>query len=134
MARVRLMVSLLCLAHSTMGFNLVARRQAIQTAIGAATLATPLAPAVARSKASVAPNKPEGVGANAGQYIREQYAAEYAAMAGDKGSRGIASAECAFAGLDPLDHLGCCLASLLAFAFSALLTQNATTLLLSREA
>jgi hypothetical protein len=58
-----------------------------------ATLATPLAPAMARSKSSVNPNKVEGTGANAGQYIREQYKNEYAAMAGDKGSRGIASAD-----------------------------------------
>ena len=48
---------------------------------------------MARSKSSVNPNKVEGTGANAGQYIREQYKNEYAAMAGDKGSRGIASAD-----------------------------------------
>jgi len=41
----------------------------------------------------VAPNKPEGVGANANQYINEQYKQEKAEMVGDKGSRGVASAE-----------------------------------------
>lgn len=55
------------------------------------SMATPL-PASARSKASVAPNKVEGTGANAGAYLRDQYKSEYAAMAGDKGSRGVASA------------------------------------------
>ena len=81
-----------CLAYVA-GFNVVGRRQAVQAVVGAATLATPLAPAVARSKASVAPNKVEGTGANAGQYMREQYKMEYEAMAGDKGSRGVASKE-----------------------------------------
>ena len=91
MARLlRLLVSVACLSYAV-GFEAgIARRQAI---LGAATLATPLAPAMARSKSSVNPNKVEGTGANAGQYIREQYKNEYAAMAGDKGSRGIASAD-----------------------------------------
>ena len=94
MARLlRVLVSVICLTYA-LGFKAgMARRQALQAALGAAALATPLAPATARSKSSVAPNKVEGTGANAGQYIREQYAKEYAAMAGDKGSRGIASAE-----------------------------------------
>ena len=61
--------------------------------VGAAAAFVPVSPAFAKSKASAAPNKPEGVGANAGQYIREQYKAEYQAMAGDKGSRGVASKE-----------------------------------------
>lgn len=93
MARLlRLLVSVACLAYAA-GFEAgIARRQAIQV-VCAATLATPLAPAMARSKSSVNPNKVEGTGANAGQYIREQYKNEYAAMAGDKGSRGIASAD-----------------------------------------
>lgn len=41
----------------------------------------------------MAPNKPEGVGANANQYINEQYKQEKVEMVGDKGSRGVASAE-----------------------------------------
>ena len=89
----RFLTLMLCLVAHVAGFNLAARREVIQTAIGVATLATPLAPAVARSKASVQPNKVEGTGANAGSYIRDQYKAEYAAMAGDKGSRGVASKE-----------------------------------------
>ena len=71
-------------------FNVVPRRQALQLALGA-TVATPLA-ASAKSKATVRPNKVEGVGANAGQYMSEQRKREYASMAGDKGSRGVASA------------------------------------------
>lgn len=89
----RFLTLMLCLVAHVAGFNLAARREVIQTAIGVATLATPLAPAVARSKASVMPNKVEGTGANAGSYIRDQYKAEYEAMAGDKGSRGVASKE-----------------------------------------
>ena len=38
------------------------------------------------------PNKVEGTGANAGQWLSEQKKLEYQAMAGDKGSRGVASA------------------------------------------
>ena len=71
-------------------FNIVPRRDAIFGGAVAA-LMSPVLPVAARSKASVSPNKPEGVGANAGQYIRDQYKAEYAQMAGDKGSRGVAS-------------------------------------------
>ncbi len=64
------------------------RRSAL--GLGAAALA-PMAPAFARSKASMAPNKPEGVGANAGAYFKDEYKMEYEAMKGDKGSRGVAS-------------------------------------------
>ena len=88
----RFLTLMLCLVAHVAGFNLAARREVIQTAIGVATLATPLAPA-ARKQASVMPNKVEGTGANAGSYIRDQYKAEYEAMAGDKGSRGVASKE-----------------------------------------
>lgn len=61
--------------------------------LGAAGLAAaPAAPALARSKSSMSPNKPEGVGANAGQYMSEYRKKEYSEMKGDKGSRGVASA------------------------------------------
>ena len=67
------------------------RRYLLQQAgVAALTLGT-ACPAHAKSKASVLPNKVEGTGANAGAYMREQYKAEYEAMAGDKGSRGVAS-------------------------------------------
>ena len=35
-------------------------------------------------------NKPEGVGANAKQYLKEEYKKAYAEMKGDKGIRGVA--------------------------------------------
>ena len=56
----------------------------------AATFATTGAvqPAFAKSKGSVSPNKPEGVGANAASYFKEQYKLDKENMAGDKGSRG----------------------------------------------
>ena len=38
----------------------------------------------------MAPNKPEGVGANAKSYILEQEKKAYAEMKGDKGIRGVA--------------------------------------------
>jgi len=60
--------------------------------LGAAAIIAPAAPVFAKSKASVQPNKPEGVGANAKDYQLKMYAEEKAAMAGDKGSRGVASA------------------------------------------
>ena len=60
-------------------------------AAGVAAGVVSATPAHAKSKASVLPNKVEGTGANAGAYLREQYKAEYEAMAGDKGSRGVAS-------------------------------------------
>lgn len=82
---------LCCLMGVVQGFNVVPRRQVIQLGLGAAALA-PCA-ANAKSKASVAPNKPEGVGANAPQYFSQLRKEEYAAMAGDKGSRGVASAK-----------------------------------------
>ena len=69
------------------------RRQIIGLGLGASTLATPLAPAFARSKSSTNPNKPEGVGANAKDYIMDQYKKDKLAMNGDKGSRGVASKE-----------------------------------------
>lgn len=64
----------------------VSRRQAIE--IGAATVLMPSCPAFAKTKASLNPNKPEGVGANAGIARKKQFSEEYAAMSGDKGSRG----------------------------------------------
>jgi len=88
----RTMCCLLLLALAS-GFQLVPRRQALSIGIAVATLAAPLAPANAGSKSSVSPNKPEGVGANAGQYLSQMKKEEYAAMAGDKGSRGVASQE-----------------------------------------
>ena len=74
------------------------RRQALQrfaasTAAATAPIFASQQPAQAKSKSSLMPNKPEGVGANAGSYLRDQYKAEYQAMAGDKGSRGVASKE-----------------------------------------
>ena len=56
----------------------------------AALAAVPLS-AIARSKATVAPNKVEGVGANAGQYMSEYRKKEYEGIRGDKGVRGVAS-------------------------------------------
>lgn len=85
--------TLLTLCVSCAAFHTVPRRAAVQAGLGAAAaiLAAPVAPALAGSKSSVLPNKPEGVGANAGQYLSEMRKKEYAAMAGDKGSRGVAS-------------------------------------------
>ena len=83
---------LVCLACVS-GYNVVPRRQALSVGLGVASLAVPLAPAVAKSKASQSPNKPEGVGANAGQYMSQVYKDQKNAMVGDKGSRGVASAE-----------------------------------------
>ena len=65
------------------------RRQVLST-FGAAVLASPTLPA-RQEQGVVLPNKPEGVGANAGQYPSELRKKEYAAMAGDKGTRGVAS-------------------------------------------
>jgi len=56
----------------------------------AALAAVPLS-AIARSKATVAPNKVEGAGANAGQYMSEYRKKEYEDIRGDKGVRGVAS-------------------------------------------
>merc|ERR1712151_1053193 len=67
------------------------RREALR--IGAAAIVAPAQPVFARSKASVAPNKPEGVGANAKEYQQRMYAEQKAGMAGDKGTRGVASVE-----------------------------------------
>ena len=87
-----LLAVLLLFTASVAAFNVVPRRQALQQlGLGLATLATPLAPASAKSKASVLPNKPEGVGANAGQYLSELRKKEYEAVKGDKGIRGVAS-------------------------------------------
>ena len=69
--------------------SMVNRRQAVGM-VGIAPLAA-ATPVMAKSKASVQPNKPEGVGANAGQWLNEQYKKEKEGMAGDKGSRGTAS-------------------------------------------
>ena len=65
------------------------RRSAL--CLGAAALVAPLAPAFAKSKATVAPNKVEGVGANAGAYLKDSFKAEYEGIKGDKGTRGVAS-------------------------------------------
>jgi hypothetical protein len=82
---------LLCWLSCATAFNIVPRRQALQIGLGFGALAAPLAPASAKSKASVSPNKPEGVGANAGQYLSEYKKNEYKEMKGDKGTRGVAS-------------------------------------------
>ena len=86
----RATLALLCLSGAT-GLNVVPRRAALQAGIGAAALAVSPGAAFAKSKASVLPNKPEGVGANAGQYLSKLRKEEYDAMSGDKGSRGVAS-------------------------------------------
>ena len=65
------------------------RRSAL--GLGAAALVAPLAPAFAKSKATVAPNKVEGVGANAGAFLKDSFKAEYEGIKGDKGTRGVAS-------------------------------------------
>lgn len=66
----RLVALLACLSCAS-AFQVQTRRQALQLGVvGAVTLTAPLA-ANAKSKASILPNKPEGVGANAGQYLSE---------------------------------------------------------------
>merc|ERR1719313_2213218 len=70
--------------------DILSRREALSIGCAAALLA-PAAPAFAKSKASVNPNKPEGIGANAKAYQKELYKAEKQGMTGDKGSRGVAS-------------------------------------------
>lgn len=91
-AMFRFLVLLICLQAAAC-FKAVPRREALQITLGFATLSTPLAPAMAKSKASLAPNKAEGVGANAGAYLRDQYKNEYQSIAGDKGMRGVASSQ-----------------------------------------
>ena len=90
----RCVAALLCMVVFTSAFNLVptSRREALQLGVGAAAALVPASPAFAGGKASVLPNKVEGTGANAGQWLSEQKKLEYQAMAGDKGSRGVASA------------------------------------------
>ena len=96
MARCLSSLLLICMMAFMSAFNVAptsSRRQALRLGIGAAaaTLGLPAAPAFAGGKASVLPNKVEGVGANAGQYLSQMRKDEYALMAGDKGSRGVAS-------------------------------------------
>ena len=95
MARCLSSLLLICMMAFTSAFNVAptSRRQALRLGGGAAaaTLGLPAAPAFAGGKASVRPNKVEGVGANAGQYLSQMRKDEYALMAGDKGSRGVAS-------------------------------------------
>ena len=69
------------------------RREAVAHFAAAASVFAAASPALAKSKASIQPNKVEGVGANAGATLKKEFKAEYAAMAGDKGSRGVASKE-----------------------------------------
>ena len=72
----------------------VAERRQVLRLGAAAIVAAPLAsapPAFAGSKSSMRPNKPEGVGANAQQYMSEYKKKEYEGMKGDKGTRGVAS-------------------------------------------
>lgn len=80
---------LVCLLGVTSALNVLPRRAALR--VGAAALLSPAAPALAKSKASVAPNKPDGIGANARADTLEQFKAEAALIKGDKGSRGVAS-------------------------------------------
>lgn len=65
-------------------------RRAILGGAAAALFSAPL-PAMAKSKASLNPNKQDGVGANAGAYINDLYKEQYKEIKGDKGSRGVAS-------------------------------------------
>ena len=88
----RATLALLCLSGAT-GLNVVPRRAALQAGFGAAALAVSPGAAFAKSKASALPNKPEGVGANAGQYLSKLRKEEYNAISGDKGSRGVASSQ-----------------------------------------
>merc|ERR1712087_885453 len=67
------------------------RREVLR--LGAAAIVVPVAPAFAKTKASLNPNKQEGVGASAKDYQSKMYAEQKAQMAGDKGSRGVASAQ-----------------------------------------
>ena len=69
------------------------RREALANFAAVASVFAAASPALAKSKASIQPNKVEGVGANAGATLKKEFKAEYAAMAGDKGSRGVASKE-----------------------------------------
>jgi len=61
------------------------RRQVL--AAGTAALASPLAPAFAKSKKTVSPNKPEGMGLDP-VYRKNLRKEQETAMVGDKGSRG----------------------------------------------
>mmetsp|Transcript_64495 Transcript_64495/g.107183 ORF Transcript_64495/g.107183 Transcript_64495/m.107183 type:complete len:141 (-) Transcript_64495:149-571(-) len=73
--------------QNALELSAVTRRQTLK--FGVTTLLTPCGPAFAKSKASLNPNKPEGVGAASGsEYRKKKAREEYAAMAGDKGSRG----------------------------------------------
>ncbi|KAL1530124.1 hypothetical protein AB1Y20_001042 [Prymnesium parvum] len=92
MAHLQILSALLLLLHAdALLLHMPSRRDAFQ--IGAAAVFIPSSPAFAKSKASLNPNKQEGTGANARDYQRQQYAQERLAMNGDKGSRGVASAE-----------------------------------------
>jgi|EP00966_Prymnesium_polylepis_P246788 predicted lipoprotein with Yx(FWY)xxD motif len=84
-------VVLLLAGASALRVPVASTRRDVLRLVAAAAIA-PAAPAFAKSKASVQPNKPEGVGANAKSYQLEMYAKEKEGMAGDKGSRGTASA------------------------------------------
>ena len=75
-----------CASALQLGQLSVTRRAAL--GLGAAALASPLAPASAKTKASLNPNKQDGVGAGAGAYIKDLYKDEYKQIKGDKGTRG----------------------------------------------
>lgn len=94
MAKAMRLVFALLFATCVSALNVVPRRQMLQAGAAAvAALAVPGSPASAKSKSSALPNKPEGVGANAGQYLSKMRKEEYAAISGDKGTRGVASSE-----------------------------------------
>ena len=87
MARLLLLVGLSC--SSALHLSAITRRQAL--GLGAAAVVVPT-PALAKSKRSMNPNKEEGMALDK-EWQRQFYKDEYAAMAGDKGSRGVASKE-----------------------------------------
>ena len=88
----KLLLTLLLLLVRADALNVIPRRHVLRVGCAAALL-SPAAPALAKSKASVSPNKPDGIGANAKSYKLDQYKAEKEGMSGDKGSRGVASKE-----------------------------------------
>jgi hypothetical protein len=87
----KLVLALLLVAQASVALNVMPRRLALR--VSCAAVLSPAMPALAKSKATVNGNKPEGVGANARNYQLDYYKAEKEGMSGDKGSRGVASKE-----------------------------------------
>ena len=87
--RLLVLVLVLVLACGS-ALNVMPRRLALRA--GAAALLSPAAPAFAKSKKTMNPNKQEGLYLDPA-FRAEMLAKEKVAIAGDKGSRGVASAD-----------------------------------------